>query len=735
MHKENIKKLKKYLLFISVLFIVLTSAHLFYIYLQEEAKETPIKWGVISEWIYWDVSKYKLNPLMFWKNPKEDYIMSFLYRWLLTYNTETKNINSDLAKCDYSDLLKIKCSLNDDLKWSDWTEITPLDVISTYKIIKDKKEKLNLKEYLYLKNTEIFLDSEKNIIFKYNKNDWDINFIPVVLFQPIVPKTILDKIWTQELFWKFDYANWIFSGEYVYDNLIEEESWITKLKLKKNIYYNWKKSYISKYNFKFSLDIPKLIKNVNIFDNKDWLINKTSRFEEYEYNLPTFLSLFINADKINDVELRNFILSSINRDNIINLLDKKKKIISVENPFFIEWYNLDKNIKAMNLSLKLKKKWFIKKSEILENLLLKDKKEENLLEWKKDDKKISEDKKLKYIVSNDINKKYNFISEELIINWNLNWEKPMEVIVEHNDRKIKLNSYKNSWGKNFVFGLKSNFNTLVPGKNTYKIYFNNASNDYKLKEEFIVYYSKDPKKLKEFKNNYLNSTELKQEKEKENLEKSEQLKKIENLDDKYFYDKNLKAFSLKMYYIKSEDNFTVAEAIVSALKEKWIKVEVNPIKLIELKKKNFKWEKDYDMILAPIDLWYFKFNISGYFHSGYANKWFNLSKIRAPELDAEFLELNKEFLTQKEKLKKQFKILEILKEKQVVKTLYSVKNTKFVDKTIKNYKNYKEVPNYLYTKFWLNDTYILSKKEINFDKKSVFWYITFLKNIFLWNYK
>jgi hypothetical protein len=43
MYKENIKKLKKYLLFISVLFIVLTSAHLFYIYLQEEAKETPIE--------------------------------------------------------------------------------------------------------------------------------------------------------------------------------------------------------------------------------------------------------------------------------------------------------------------------------------------------------------------------------------------------------------------------------------------------------------------------------------------------------------------------------------------------------------------------------------------------------------------------------------------------------------------------------------------------------------------
>jgi hypothetical protein len=160
--------------------------------------------------------------------------------------------------------------LEDNIKWSDWTKIIAEDVLATYKMIKKEKEKLNLWEYLYLKNTEISLDSDKNIIFKYNKVDWDINFIPKVLFQPVVSKTILEWIWTRELFWKFDSDNWIFSGEYIYNGIVEEENWIAKMKLKKNSYYNWKKSYISRYNFKFSNDLNLLIQNVNIFNNKDW---------------------------------------------------------------------------------------------------------------------------------------------------------------------------------------------------------------------------------------------------------------------------------------------------------------------------------------------------------------------------------------------------------------------------------------------------------------------------------
>jgi hypothetical protein len=45
--------------------------------------------------------------------------MSFLYRGLLTYNPEKQEVDSDLAKCDLSDLTEIKCILEDNIKWSD----------------------------------------------------------------------------------------------------------------------------------------------------------------------------------------------------------------------------------------------------------------------------------------------------------------------------------------------------------------------------------------------------------------------------------------------------------------------------------------------------------------------------------------------------------------------------------------------------------------------------------------
>jgi hypothetical protein len=54
---------------------------------------------------------------------------------------------------------------------------------------------------------------------------------------------------------------------------------------------------------------------------------------------------------------------------------------------------------------------------------------------------------------------------------------------------------------------------------------------------------------------------------------------------------------------------------------------------------------------------------------------------------------------------------------------------------ISNYKNFEDVPSYLYTKYWLINSYIKSKKEIDFDKKSFFGYLSFLKKILFWEYE
>ena len=62
MISQKIKKLKKYLFFISIMFFVLTLSHLAYSYLYSDSKNSPVKWWTISEWIIGNFPS--LNPLV-----------------------------------------------------------------------------------------------------------------------------------------------------------------------------------------------------------------------------------------------------------------------------------------------------------------------------------------------------------------------------------------------------------------------------------------------------------------------------------------------------------------------------------------------------------------------------------------------------------------------------------------------------------------------------------------------
>ena len=735
MYKENLKKVKKYLFFISVLFIVLLNSHLFYLYLYDESKQTPIEWGVVSEWIIWEYSKFKFNPLMFSKNQKQDYILSFLYRWLLTYDAKKKKIVSDLAKCDYTDLSSIKCVLDWDFKWSNWEKITAKDVLATYKIIKDKGEKLNKIEYSYLKNANIYSIDDKTIIFKVDKKD--TNFVTTVLFQPIVSEKTLQGIWEKELFWKFDLENSIFSWEYVFDSVVESEgTWIMKMKLKKNPYYTWKKSYISSYVFKFSSDPKILVSNVNIFDNKDGIVWKNKlRFKANKYYLPNFSALFINADKIKDEKFRWFLFSLISRENIINLISKTKKVKEVENPYFLTWYTLEKINPNFSLDNQMKTLGFYKKADFLKKYL--DDKintpstQENTSSWSLSNENTLKTKDLKYIISDKITKNINFISQEVVLEWKLNQEHPKKIIINHNWRDIELKSLAKNNYKKFYFALREDYNTLSEWKNVYKLYFDDKND---LKEVFYVFYNKDLKKLEEYRKNAKNIKETKEEKESEQKQDQEKISKIENLknlDDNLYYDENLKPFTLTINYIDNQENNIVVEDIIKKFKDKWIILKAIPINLKQLIKKISSWKKDYDLLLTKINLSYFKFNISRYFYSWASKSWFNFSNIRSSKLDTLLEELNSQIVfSQKEKLQKQYKVLDILKEKQVVKTLFSIENNQLVDKIIQNYSLPEEIPNYNVVRNLLKNIYTKSQKQIDWDKKNLFWYINFLKNIY-----
>ena len=126
-----------------------------------------------------------------------------------------------------------------------------------------------------------------------------------------------------------------------------------------------------------------------------------------------------------------------------------------------------------------------------------------------------------------------------------------------------------------------------------------------------------------------------------------------------------------------------AQYIQSSLKNIGIQLNLFPVSLnglvATLGNKN-----DYDMVLAGVHLGYFDDNIFPYFHSSQAKSGYNFAQIRKTSLDIllEELKANITDLTRAEEI--QQKVVDILNEEQVVKTLYTPRGYLLADKKIKN---------------------------------------------------
>ena len=137
---------------------------------------------------------------------------------------------------------------------------------------------------------------------------------------------------------------------------------------------------------------------------------------------------------------------------------------------------------------------------------------------------------------------------------------------------------------------------------------------------------------------------------------------------------------MNLFYISWEKVLEdSANFIKNSLLEIWISVEIKPISINELWKTIIN-KNSYDMILAWINLWYFDYNIFPYFHSSQAKSGYNFSNIKKTSLDI-LLEDLKSIWDNKETKEK---ILEILKNEQIIKTLYTPKLSLLIDKNIKN---------------------------------------------------
>jgi len=91
------------------------------------------------------------------------------------------------------------------------------------------------------------------------------------------------------------------------------------------------------------------------------------------------------------------------------------------------------------------------------------------------------------------------------------------------------------------------------------------------------------------------------------------------------------------------------------------------------------------------------------------------------------LEELKANILNEEKIKEiQSKILEILKEEQVIKTLYTPKINLLVDKNLKNDLKYNKLPIKQLRSYILNSSYIKEDRIINFENKSISGFLKFI---------
>ncbi len=727
--KNKILKLKKYLFLISIIFLITSFSHLLYSYLYSDSKLIAIEWWIISEGLVWDFPS--LNPFkpLVWNNK---YMVNLLYRSLLQYDILEKKIITNITSCDISNLSYIECYLEDNIKWSNWENITTKDIVWTYKILQNTDINPVMKSLL--QDTEI-LEEDNIVIFKNNKND--INFLNI-FFQPIVPQTVIDEMWEDNLKWNFSSIGWIYSWKYKIINVSWDLAlWITKFILEKNSFYNKNPILIEQLIIKLFSSTNNLLKNIdniNIFNDNDNLIwDSIPRFENKKYELPQYVSIFLNKDKILDVNLRTFLLEQINTQNLINIL-WKNNFSEVNNPFFTET-KLNQGSKNKNFENILTWLWYYKKSKLISNNSriedIKTYSEE--IKLSKDD--INTDNLIidtyqedsEYIVSPDYVDKYNFITKDDIL---LKWVTP------ENTTDVYVNDYKLSSfianNRYFYYRLKEGYSSIEQWLNNYKIYFV-VNWEKKLYEEINFLYYTNYSKFEKAKKELIINLEIeKQEKElkikqeelkkkiEEQWEQTEEenniLKEINDLDEKYYYNENLETFSLNLAFIDWDKQlYDTATYIENTLKEIWIKVNKIPIALSHVK--NFiEEEKSYDMILSWINLWYFSYNLFPYLHSSQVKNWYNFSKIRKTSLDILLEDLKSSILNKTTIEEVQVKIIEILKKEQILKTLYTPKINLLVDKKIKDTYLPKNISNKSLRSEIYNNAHIKEKKIINRDK-------------------
>jgi len=710
MNTENITRIQKYVLRMSMLFCVLTGSHILYSYVYDNALESPKEGGMITEGVIGPVAH--LNPLIDSSSYNRN-IINFLYRSLVRYDDTTGEIVGDLADCDLSDLSRIKCVLKNNIFWSDGSPITTDDVRDTYNII--EKSDLNTNFANILKNTTLHAE-DGEIIFTYPTKTLDLIHI---LFTPIVSAQVLNS--KRDLKMNFS-ADDVYSGPYMLDpresfvSASQNEQNVDKLILLKNPYYTEKKVLVEKYVYVF-FNSPEHLKShqnlINVFFDRNRIIgNSNPRFTVYPYYFHQFNTLFLNQERLKNADLRQFILSRINTYAIAQELGKQYK--EVESIFELldvqpQYQDIEKELsEIMNAS------GYYKKPQLATLI------QEN------SQKETIETKELNHIVSPFTVSQYFTGENNILLKGNVGDKNPDAIYFSD----YKLSGYK-KWDKEFFYRIRTDQQTLHPGNNLFYVHFE-TNGEKELVDTFTITYSSRAEKLKELEEEYQKKVEAS--KIPEPIQE-ELLAKLDALDENTYYNRNLQKFTLRIYYSSARDTDIAANMIKSMLEINGFHVDLFPFSIAELADTIAKPDgKDYDLLITGLDTRQFSLHWYAYFHSSQTKeKFHNYSQVQDNTLDTLLEEAKENILSPERTLEVAQKIQKILDTKYIIEPLYKKQYVLLVDKNIKNFSFPSDIVQENALVSSITDTYVSAERTIDTSTKNIPDFFKFIKKVFVWN--
>lgn len=697
--------IKKYFLFLSVFFVFAISAHLIFLYISEDSVRSPEEGGTVNIGLIGAVPN--LNPAVYGTDPIGDYLLRFLSRSLLRYNVETKQMEGDLANCNLGkNFSEIKCYIKNDAKWSDGTPITKEDILATYDMFQNDDMNKTAKKFL---EGITITDQGEYIQFSGKA---DVLVLDMLLY-PIIQKGVVDKIKNDA----FSVAENLSSGPYIFEKRESDEKTNSeKISFIRNSNNKKEQTYIGRYVFRFFHDKNELMANKDslniVFPNNTIDSFPWARFDAYRFIFPEYISLFLNSSKI-DPELRNIFLGSLAKVKFSSLDEKTGMVL--KNPFFTDESILPANFDATKIEAAMKNIGYFKKEALATELT----------KVKVETKMPSEG--LSSYFTSPSNKKYSVTKETDIL---LSGNTPEGVTgVYINDYRLKTFSPKE---RKFYYRANLSIGTLKNGVNTYSLAFEIGGK--KIEKETITLFLATTEEEavaqeKEYATKLLweKNTILIQEQKKTEEQKT-LATKIAPLDPAYYYDKNLKKFSLSLVYTKQTPYMeTLAVEIAHHLKTLWIDVQTTPLSTEDLQTIISKGEKQYSMILTGINLWLFDYNIFPFLHSGQAEKGFNFAKLKNIALDILLERLKSSQLNSLSLKFIESQILEILKKENVFVPLYSPYNTFYIDKNLKQLRTSPVLP-YSSSLYDIGENmYLKEKFTIKFEGKSIYGMMNWLK--------